>query len=131
MSQQNVELTYQAYDAFNRRDLDAFLELMDTAVVLLPRQAAMQGGHHGHAGVRQWWRDLLEVFPDFAIEVIDVRDLEDATLASLRLLGHGADSESPFDERVWAVTEVRGGKGVWTRVYSSEQEALEAARLRK
>ena len=32
MSQENVELTYQAYDAFNRRDLDAVLALMDADV---------------------------------------------------------------------------------------------------
>lgn len=131
MSQENVELTYQAYDAFNRRDLDAFLKLMHADVVLFPRQAAMEGGNQGHAGVRQWWRDLLDVFPDFAIEVVDVRDLGEVTLASLRLLGHGADSESPFDERVWAVSEVRGGKGVWTCVYDSEHDALAAARQRE
>ena len=129
MSQENVELTRQAYDAFNRRDLDAFLELMDADVVLYPRQAAMQGGNHGHAGVRQWWRDLLDVFPDIAIEVICVRDLGNLTLASLRLFGHGADSESPFDERVWVISEVRDGKGVWSRVYSTEDDALEAAGL--
>ena len=70
-------------------------------------------------------------FPDFAIEVIEVRDLGDVTLASLRMLGHGADSESPFDETVWAVSELRGGKGVWTRVYDTEQDAVEAARLRE
>ena len=30
MSQENVELAYRAYDAFNRRDWDALLTLMDT-----------------------------------------------------------------------------------------------------
>ena len=49
MSQENVEVARQAYDAVNRRDLDAFLELMDPEVVALPRQAAMEGGYRGHA----------------------------------------------------------------------------------
>ena len=35
MSQENVEVARQAYDAVNRRDLDAFLELMDPEVVAL------------------------------------------------------------------------------------------------
>ena len=130
MSQENVELARQAYDAVNRRDLDAFLELMDPEVVALPRQAAMEGGYRGHAGIRGWWGDLLNVFPDFAVEVIDVRDLGDMTLAALRFLGHGADSESPFDETVWGVAELRDGKAVWWRTYNTEDEALQAVRLR-
>ena len=130
MSQENVELARQAYDAVNRRDLDAFLELMDPEVVALPRQAAMEGRYRGHAGIRRWWGDLLNVFPDFAIEVIDVRDLGDMTLAALRFLGHGADSESPFDETVWGVSELRDGKAVWWRTDNTEDEALQAIRLR-
>ena len=42
MSQENVELTYRAYDAFNRRDSAAFLELMDAEVEALPRLAAIE-----------------------------------------------------------------------------------------
>ena len=130
MSQENVEVARQAYDAVNRRDLDASLELMDPEVVALPRQAAMEGGYRGHAGIRRWWGDLLNVFPDFAVEVIDVRDLGDMTLAALRFLGHGADSESPFDETVRGVSELRDGKAVWWRTYNTEDEALQAVRLR-
>jgi hypothetical protein len=32
MSQENVELHYQVIDAFNRRDLGAYLALMDSEV---------------------------------------------------------------------------------------------------
>jgi ketosteroid isomerase-like protein len=32
MSQENVELARQAFEAFNRRDLDAYLTLMDNDV---------------------------------------------------------------------------------------------------
>ena len=32
MSQENVELTHRAFDAFNRRDLDASLALTDDDV---------------------------------------------------------------------------------------------------
>jgi ketosteroid isomerase-like protein len=34
MSQENVELQYQANDAFNRRDIDAFLALFDPDIEL-------------------------------------------------------------------------------------------------
>jgi hypothetical protein len=49
--------------------------------------------------------------------------------AVLRFLGHGADSESPFDETVWHVSTTGGGKSMWWRVYAAECEALEAVGL--
>ena len=44
MSQENVELIHRSVDAFNRRDLDAYLALMDEDVEAIPRVAAMEGG---------------------------------------------------------------------------------------
>jgi hypothetical protein len=33
--------------------------------------------YRGHDGVREWWRILLAIFPDFSVEVL-VRDLSDS-----------------------------------------------------
>ena len=63
MSQENVDLTYRAYDAFNRRDLDAYLALMDDDVEIIPRADLMEGTFHGHDGIRRWWENLFGVFP--------------------------------------------------------------------
>ena len=41
MSQENVDLHYRVMDAYNRRDLDAYLELMDDDVEGIPRIAAI------------------------------------------------------------------------------------------
>jgi hypothetical protein len=67
ISQENVELLYRAYDAFNGRDLDAFLALIDPEVELTTRIMELEGGsnYRGHDGVREWWRALFAVFPDF------------------------------------------------------------------
>ena len=64
MSQENVELAQQAFDAFNRRDLGAFLALMDADVEALSRLVAMEGGYHGHDGIRLWWQNLFDALPD-------------------------------------------------------------------
>ncbi len=71
MSQENVEFHYRAIDAFNRRDLDAFLALMDDDVEVVPRAGAMEGerSYRRHDGVRRWWNNLLDVFPDWNVEV--------------------------------------------------------------
>ena len=46
MSQENVERLYRAYDAFNRRDLDASLALIDPEVELTPRIMELEGGSY-------------------------------------------------------------------------------------
>jgi hypothetical protein len=64
MSQENIERYRQGIDAFNRRDLDAFLALADPRVIGVSRVLAIEGGtYEGHDGTRQWWNGLLGVFP--------------------------------------------------------------------
>ena len=60
MSQENVERARQAYDALNRRDLPAYLALMDADVEAVPRVAVIEGGYHGHDGIRRWWEHLVD-----------------------------------------------------------------------
>lgn len=129
MSQENVELTYRAADAFNRRDIDANLALTADDVEAIPRSARMEGSYHGHDGIRRWWAGLFGAFPDFNAEVLEVRDLGDLTVAALRLRGRGAETGTPFDAATWHVTQLRHGKCIWWGVYTSESEALEAAGL--
>jgi ketosteroid isomerase-like protein len=126
MSQENVELVYRFGDAFNRRDLDAFVALTDDDVEVVPRMVSMEGSYHGHDGIRHWWENLFEVWPDLAIEVVEVRDFGDSTLAAMRTHGHGAGSDIPWDETVWQVARWRRGKCVWWRNFDTRAEALEA-----
>lgn len=126
-----MELAYRAYDAINQRDLDGLLALVDEEVEAVSRLVAIEGGYHGHAGMRRWWSNVLEVIPDYAIEVLEVRDLGDLTLAALRPSGHGAGSGTPIDELQWQLVEWRHRKVVWWSVYPTEAEALEAAGVRE
>jgi ketosteroid isomerase-like protein len=129
MSHENVELVHRAYDAFNRRDLDDFLALTDPDIELTTRFMEMEGDpfYRGHDGVREWWRTLLGVFPDFSAEVLEVRDFGDSVVIELRVRGHGGDSGVPFDEVVWQASKMRDGKVTWVRNFGREAEALEAA----
>ncbi len=129
MSQENVELTRRAFQAFNDRDLDAVLVGLHDEVEAFPRLAAVEGGYRGHDGVRRYWAQLLRTFPDFQVEILEVRDLGDFMVVALRLRGHGVESDTPVDAAVWHVNQFRDGKVIWWRVYTSESEALEAAGL--
>jgi ketosteroid isomerase-like protein len=129
MSEENVELTYQAHDALNRRDLGAFLALMDDDVEAQPLLAAVEGGYRGHDAIRHWWENTLDAFPDFRTEVDRVRDLGDVMIVRHRITGHGAGSEASFEQSSCQLLEWSGKKLVRWRTFRSEAEALKAAGL--
>lgn len=131
MSRENVELHHRGLEAFNRRDLDAFVALTHADVRTVTFLAAIEGDFRGHDGVRRWLTTLIGAFPDFALEVVEMRDLGDVTVARLRNRGHGTDSDTPFEMTVWHVVEWRDGKAVSWGSYMTEAEALEAAELRE
>ena len=130
MSQENVDRYRQGIDAFNRRDLDAFLALSDPGVVGVSRVLAIQGDTwEGQDGTTEWWTDLLGVFPDFKIEIVWVRDTGNLTVSELRNRAHGEGNAAALDEQVWQVAEWRDGLVVRWQMYATETEALEAAGL--
>jgi ketosteroid isomerase-like protein len=64
MSNENAELAYLAVDAFNRRDLDALLELVDPEVEFTrSRRRWGAAASIRPRGARRWWENLLIVFP--------------------------------------------------------------------
>jgi ketosteroid isomerase-like protein len=133
VSQENVELYYRAHDAFNRRDIDAFLALSDSDVEFTPVIGELEGSapYHGHDGIRSWWEDMLTAFSEYSTEIEEVRDLGNVTVARGRARGRGMESDAPIEQTFWQVVEVRNGKAVWWCTFWSEVEALEAAGLRE
>ena len=133
MSRENVELVHQAFDAFKRRDLVAFLSLMAPDVEFTPYERALEGlgPYRGHDGVRTWWQESFAAFPDLSAEVYEVRDLGDIAFVRGRLRGQGAGSGASFERTLWQALEWRDRKTIWWRAFESEAEALEAVGLRE
>ncbi len=125
-SADNVELSYRAADAFNRRDPGAFVALMDNDVEGHPLAMDMEGGYCGHAGTRRWWNAQFDSFPDLTIEVLEMNDLGVVTVAALRMRGHGAGGSVPVDVTIWRVSRWRDHKCVWWGTFRSEGDALQA-----
>jgi len=76
--------------------------------------------------------DLLDAFPDFSSEVLEVREpRRDCLIVSIRVRGHGLEGGVPFAE-VWRqAIKARDGKATWVQNFGTEAEALEAAGLRE
>ena len=125
MSQGNVKLHHRVIDAFNRRDLDALLALVNEDFEGASRLVPLEGRYHGHEGAVRWQQNLYDVFPDWHGEPLEVRDFGDFTMATVRFHGHGGESGAPVDGVVWQVGEWRHGKLVRLNSHDSEAEALE------
>jgi uncharacterized protein len=128
-SQENLELARRSMDAINRRDLAAYLALAADDIEAISRLAPIEGGYHGHDGIRRWWGTLFDTWPDFTIEVVEMRTVGDLTLGTLHLRGHGASSDIPSDWTVCSVGRWRRGKCVWWGNFRTRGEALEAVGL--
>lgn len=131
MSQEHAELLHRAIDAFNRRDLDAYLELMDPDVEFTPYEVGVQGGqpYRGHVGVRSWWSESFEVLPDFKADIYETQDFGDKTFVHGCIRAHGAGSGAPITQMAWLAIEWRDKKAVWWYSYATREEALKAVGL--
>ena len=69
MSQENVEIVRRVFEAFNRRDIAAFLELLDPDVEWVPILAVLEGRvYRGHEEIRRWIKDLATDWEFFEVD---------------------------------------------------------------
>jgi ketosteroid isomerase-like protein len=127
---ENVDLVYQAADAFNLGILSAFLALFDRNVEFMSRLVPLESGkpRRGHDGVRSWWEALHGAYRDLSVEIDGVREVGELTVARVRLRGR-REKGAPMQQTQWHVVRWRHNKAIRWRVFLSEAEALAAAGL--
>jgi ketosteroid isomerase-like protein len=133
MSQENVEVMRRGFEAGNRRDIEAMLEVLDPEVewqsALLMSLEGEGAVYRGHEGIREFFRDLDELFDKLHAEYPEIRDLGDRVVGigriSMRGKTSGAETESP----IGTVVDFENGKAIRVRTYLDPKEAFEAAGL--
>jgi ketosteroid isomerase-like protein len=128
MSQENVEVAERVMDAFNRHDVDAFVEPMTTDFEWFPALgAAVEGGSFvGREGVEAYFEVLRATWEEVRLVTEGVRDFGESVIWLGRIEGRGRGSGVPVDAPMGAVFDFRGGK-IWrARSYLDHGQALEA-----
>ena len=136
MSQENVEVVRQVFDAAARRDQATALALYhpeiewDTSRPGTPGDMAGSGVYRGHDGLRKWFRSWHDAWDDL---VDDCEELTDAgervvSVSTMRARGRtsGANVTSRRYSGVWTIREGKVTRVVW---FATREEALEAAGL--
>jgi ketosteroid isomerase-like protein len=135
MSQENVAALKRMNEAGNRGDIDALLQELDPNVEWYPSMQALLGGgmpvYRRHEGVRAMFRDFYDAFAEIHIELSDIRDLGDRTVAIGRLQTRGKESGALTESPWGAVGDFRNGAAIRIRTYLNSEQALAAAGLRE
>jgi ketosteroid isomerase-like protein len=129
MSRENVETLRGSYDAFRRRDLQAFLSYMDPDVEFKSFVLEVEGAYYGHEGVSSWWESVLAVFPDWRPTVDDVEEVGDRLVVRVRSEGRGTGSGIALERDIWQLADIRDGRLKSWAFFRTKQEALEAVGL--
>jgi ketosteroid isomerase-like protein len=133
MSQENVEAFRRAFEAFNRRDIDAVLEEIDPEVEWRPILPVMLWGkstvYRGHEGYREVLRDFFEAASEIHLGISETRDLGDRLVAIGRLRARGKESGAVTESPIAYVVEYKNGKAARICEYLNPKEALEAVGL--
>ena len=126
MPEDNAGTVRKSYDAFLRRDLDEFLSYHDPEVEFRSLVLEVEGVYRGHDGLRSWWENVVDVFPDWQPQIEDAREAGDLVLLHVRVQGRGTGTGIDLDRHSWNVVEVHDGRIVSSAFYRTEEEALEA-----
>jgi ketosteroid isomerase-like protein len=126
MSERNVELYRRAVGAFNARDLDAILVLVDPSCEWHSTFAAVSGGvYHGHDGIRKWHRDMEDAWGDeIRLEPEAYFDLGENTLLVAKMHGRGQHSGAEVAMSAVHVFRWRDGLIVYFKSYAHREDAL-------
>jgi uncharacterized protein len=134
MSQENVEIVRDAAAAFNRGDLDAWLEYLADDIDHRAVEGALDdhGPIHGKDALRVYMEDWVGTFDDLKVEPVELIEAgEDKVIAVTRISGRAKLSGVETDLTYAAVYTIRDGKIARGREYWTKEQALEAAGLRE
>ena len=123
---ENVALAREAYDAFNRHDVDAVLERLDPGIEWRMHEqfTRVPRVYSGHDGVREVFDAFHENFDDFRTDPEEFIEVEDRLVVPVRMHGRQKGSGAPAEFRLVQVWTTRAGRATVLDVYSTKDEAF-------
>ena len=132
MSASNLDLVRQAYDAWNRGDLDTAFGFLDPEVeVSTPPELPEAGTFRGRDETRRFIEDALKSWEEIGAEPQSFVEAGDKVLVTVRYFGRGKGSGAAVrgavvDAHVWTL---RNGRAVRLEMYQGTEAAFESVGL--
>jgi ketosteroid isomerase-like protein len=132
MSQENVELVCDQFQATNERDFPCAMSYYaeDVELVVDPDAFLEPGTFKGRHAVGEWFANWFTAFePGYHFEIEEARDLGDVVFLLATHHGRGRTSGVEVHGQTGYLYKLRGGQIVRVELYPSRTAALEAAGL--
>jgi ketosteroid isomerase-like protein len=114
------------FDAFNRRDIDAGLAVVDEQVEFLAPTAEIANDgkpYIGHDGMRKYYGDVAAVWKELEVTPTEIREVGDAVLVLGRVYGRAEGGYIQDSPAQW-VMRFRKGRVSWICVYTNRGAAF-------
>jgi ketosteroid isomerase-like protein len=121
-----TDLARVVFDAFNRRDIVAALEVVDDEVEFFAPTAEMANEgkpYVGHAGMRKYYADVAAVWKELEVMPSQMREVGDAVLVLGRVYGRAEGGYIQDSPAQW-VMRFRGQRIFWIRVFTNRGAAF-------
>ena len=103
----------------------------DFEVEFISAGGSMRPASHGPEALAEAWRDWLEAWESYYLEVEEVIDAGDQVVSLVRVRAQTTRDAVAVEHRPAALWSVREGKIARVRFYLEREKALEAAGLRE
>jgi ketosteroid isomerase-like protein len=125
----DLDVVKAVFAAFAERDLERVLELAAPEIEFIAvtsDYAGRMGPYRGHDGIREYFRDVAEVWDELRLTPTDYRIVGEQVLVTGRVSARSpARMVSGSTGWLW---RVRSGKVIRARVYASAEDAVAAVR---
>ena len=126
MSQENVEVVREVWQAYSRGDYDRVAGFHDPHIVVVTLE---DGALHGNKAVLANYERWNEAWQGAETTLEEVIGRGDRVFVTVRFQGRGRASGVGFETRFYEVYTLRDGKVLRIDEYDDRAEALEAAGL--
>ncbi len=130
MSQENVEIVRQVYEAFSRGDWDAvYRDLHRDVEMTTPPRGLDAGIFRGREEGQAYWEDFLRPYEAVTTEPLEFFESGDQLLVFLKTRLRPKGSSAEVEVRTGNLWTIRDGTVVSLRIFPEREEALKAAGL--
>ena len=130
MSQENVEVVQRHVEAWNRRDLGAYLASFasDAEIDWSRARGPLRGVYRGHAEIEAFWAEFWSTFEDVQLETYGFAEAGSEVVDSNTSHSLGREGIEVIARSTFVVT-VENRQITRLRLFQERAEALEAAGL--
>jgi ketosteroid isomerase-like protein len=131
MSQEDVEVVREIFEAFNSEDIDLILSFThsDFDVEVPPDLSAEPDTYRGQDGMRRYWDSFRDAMEEIRFQPERFWDAGEAVVVAMHITAKGRRTAIPVEQRLAGVWTICDRKAIRVRVYASLSEALQAVGL--